>query len=359
MSIQFDANRWSQVKESAREWWAGRLKRPLIQIRIEGQDPQRPAPRHPLQLFTARYPASVTPAEIADVWDYELSKIKYLGDAFPAIWPNFGPGVFAGFMGAHVKPDENTVWFEPVTMKVPAELSFTCDLENPWFHRVRDICRAAQERWQGLVQVGMTDLGGNLDILASFRPSELLLLDLYDHPADVKRLTWEAHEVWWQYFDALNAVLRPPNPGYTAWTPIFSEDPYYMLQCDFSYMIGPDMFDEFVKPELAASCRRMKNAFYHLDGPGELPHLDSLLSIPELKGIQWIPGAGQPDDAHWPEVYRKIRAAGKLIHLHGGIACLDTVADQLGSAEGIVVMDTLPLSRQAEAEAVLKKYGAI
>jgi len=359
MSIGFDATRWSKVKEAARAWWAGRLKRPIIQIRLEGRDPQRPAPRHPFMGSTARYPESVTPEEIVDVWDYELSKTEYLGDAFPNVWPNFGPGIIAGFMGARVKPMEHTVWFEPAAMKPLAELRLACDLENPWFRRVRAICRTAQERWQGLVQVGMTDLGGNLDILSSFRPGESLLLDLYDHPEDVKRVTWQAHEAWWRYFNELNAALRPPNPGYTAWAPIFSEAPYYMLQCDFAYMIGPDMFEEFVKPELAASCRRLENAFYHLDGPGQLPHLDSLLAIPELKGVQWIPGAGQPDASHWPEVYRKIRAAGKRIHLVGGLAQLDAVARQLGSAEGIVIYDTLPISRQAEAEALLRKYGVI
>ena len=108
MSIGFDVTRWSQVKEVAREWWAGRLKRPLIQIRLQGRDPQRPAPRHPLRNFTAQYPASVTAEEIVDVWDYELSKTEYLGDAFPTIWPNFGPGILAGFLGASVKPMEHT-----------------------------------------------------------------------------------------------------------------------------------------------------------------------------------------------------------------------------------------------------------
>lgn len=359
MSIEFDTTRWGQVKEVAREWWAGRLKRPIIQIRLQGRDPQRPAPRHPWYGFAARYPASVTPEEIVDVWDYELSKTEYLGDAFPTIWPNFGPGILAGFMGARVRPAEDTVWFEPAEMKPPANLNFAFDPDNSWFRRVRDICHAAQARWQGLVQVGMTDLGGNLDILASFRPGDALLLDLYDHPEDIKRLTWQAHDAWWRYFNELNAVLRPPNPGYTAWTPIFSESPYYMLQCDFAYMIGPDMFDEFVKPELAASCRRLEHAFYHLDGPGQLCHLDSLLSIAELKGVQWVPGAGQPDASHWPEVYRKIRAAGKLIQVIGSIAELDTVARQLGSAEGIVFFDTLPLSHKAEAEALLRRYDVM
>ena len=32
--------------------------------------------------------------------------------------------------------------------------------------------------------------------------------------------------------------------------PIYSEKPYYPLQCDFSAMISPDMFEEFVLPEL-------------------------------------------------------------------------------------------------------------
>jgi len=357
MSIEFDGTRWSQVKEAAREWWAGRLKRPLIQIRLQDRDPQRPAPRHPFRNFTAQYPESITPEEIVDAWDYALSKTEYLGDAFPTTWPNFGPGIIAGFLGARVKPEEHTVWFEPAEMKPPADLNFTFNPDNSWFRRVHAICSAAQARWQGLVQVGMTDLGGNLDILASFRPGESLLLDLYDHPEDVKRLTWQAHDAWWRYFDELNAALRPLNPGYTAWAPIFSESSYYMLQCDFCYMIGPEMFDEFVKPELAASCRRLEHAFYHLDGPGQLPHLDSLLTITELKGVQWVPGAGQPDESHWPEVYRKIRNAGKLIQLVGGMAQLDAVARQLGSAEGIVVFDTLPMSHKAEAKALLRRYG--
>ena len=53
---------------------------------------------------------------------------------------------------------------------------------------MKAIYRAAVERWQGSVIIGMTDLGGNLDILSTFRPSEKLLLDLYDAPGEVLRL---------------------------------------------------------------------------------------------------------------------------------------------------------------------------
>ncbi|MDA0746552.1 MAG: hypothetical protein O2954_08525 [bacterium] len=132
-----------------------------------------------------------------------------------------------------------------------------------------------------------------------------------------------------------------------------------MLQCDFCYMIGPEMFDEFVKPELAASCRRLTNPFYHLDGPGQLPHLDSLLEIEELKGVQWIPGTGNPDFRFWPEVYRKIRKAGKRIQFAGTMETFETIVAQLGSAEGIVFMGTADMSEEREVMGFLEKYGVI
>ena len=361
MSIEFSPDRWNKIKADARAWWAGELDRPLIQVSLYGRDPGRPEPPIPSHGFTAFYDDTVPAKAIIDRWDYNLACQQFLGDAFPAVWLNFGPGVIAAFLGATLKKSVSTgtVWFQPEQEQEIKDLQFSYNPENRWFRRIHDICRAGLERWQGQAQMGMTDLGGNLDILSSFRPSEKLLLDLYDHPAEVKRLTWEAHACWWRYFEAFNSLLQPVNPGHTAWTPLYSERSYYMLQCDFCYMIGPKMFDEFVKPELQASCRRLGNAFYHLDGPGQLPHLDSLLSIPELKGVQWVPGAGQPDMEHWPEVYRKIRDAGKLIQIWGNFATLDALTEQLGSAKGICLITSDTLAHEKEVLADLRRYGAI
>ena len=357
MPIDFGPDRWASVKNNAQAWWDGKLDRPLIQMRVGGRDPGRADPPLPLRHFTAHYGREITPEAIVDRWDYNLSCTEYLGDAFPTVWPNFGPGVLAVFLGAEMETDERTVWFHPTVEKPVADCRLTLDLDDPVLARIRNVCRAAHDRWEGTVQVGMTDLGGNLDILSTFRPGEQLLLDLYDDPAAVKRVTWEAHEAWWAAFDDLNATLQPANPGYTAWASIFSESSYYMLQCDFCYMIGPDMFDEFVKPELAASCRRLVNPFYHLDGPGQLPHLDSLLSIPELKGIQWVPGAGAPPPGEWPDVYRRIREAGKLAQVLGGMEDFNAVVEQLGSAEGLVYIGGATADRRTEVLEFLERHG--
>ena len=66
-----------------------------------------------------------------------------------------------------------------------------------------------------------------------------------------------------------------------------------MLQCDFSYMISPAMFERFVMPDLAACCDALDHGFYHLDGKGEIRHLEMLLSLERLRGIQWIPATGR------------------------------------------------------------------
>ncbi|NQT21102.1 MAG: hypothetical protein HQ592_15445 [Planctomycetes bacterium] len=361
MPIDFPKSRWEKIREDSRRWWAGELKRPLIQVCLSGADPGRPEPKLPSVPQMSFYDMSVPAENIIDLCDYQLSKERFLGDAFPATFANFGPGVVAAFMGARVQTEAESTWFGPVEEREIADLRFEYDPDNVWLKRVKDVTRAAVERWDGQAMISMTDLGGNLDILSSFRPGEKLLFDLCDHPEAVKKQTWEAHEMWWRYFEEINEVLQPANPGYTAWARIFSTVPSYMLQCDFCYMIGPDMFDEFVRPELQATCKRLGNAFYHLDGPGQLPHLDSLLTIPELKGVQWVPGSGAPGEEHWPEVYRKIRDAGKLIQLFGGIPSLDAVSEQLGSAEGIVAMagGQYDDSTQDEIEEVLKRYDVI
>jgi 5-methyltetrahydrofolate--homocysteine methyltransferase len=132
-----------------------------------------------------------------------------------------------------------------------------------------------------------------------------------------------------------------------------------MLQCDFSYMISPRMFKRFVLPELQATCRRLPRSFYHLDGVGQIPHLDALLSIPELGGVQWVPGDGKPDCGHWPELYQKIHAAGKKTQLIvGGFPAIEAVVAQVGSPRGIQhrVMAE-PVENETAVRANLARFG--
>jgi hypothetical protein len=359
MPIDFSGERWDKVRETYRQWWAGELDRPIIPVELIGRDPGRAMPDVPLLSQATCADLAIPAEDIIDRIDYELSTRVYLGDAFPFFNMDcFGPGIMTAFLGARLDNSSGQVWFFPPSDLPITEIHFEYDPDNVWLNRIKDIYAAGMERWQGQVLIGMTDLGGNLDILSVFRPSERLLLDLYDRPEEVERLTWEAHELWHRFFNELNDVLQPVNPGYSDWSGIYSDRPSYMLQSDFCYMISPSMFDEFVKPELETTCERLPRRFYHLDGIGQLLHLDSLLTIEKLDGVQWVPGDGKPDCAHWPEVYQKIHAAGKKIQIFGGFDVIDAVIEQIGTGGPIQVHVGWNMRTSEEAPEIRKRLEA-
>ncbi len=360
--ISFSQDRWKEIKKNASDWWADKLGRPLIQVRLFGKEPDRSKAKYPYYEFTSFYDSSISPEEIVDAWDYQLCCIEHLGDAFPVVIPNFGPGTVAAYAGANLQNGNGTVWLHPDHEIKLNELDFEYSPENYWFKRTKDLLKAANEYWLGNVQIAMTDLGGNMDVLSTFRPGEQLIFDIMDQPENVQKLIWESHEIWWLYFNELNCIIHPCNPGYSSWARIFSEQPHYMLQCDFSFMIGPDLFERFVKPELVATSKKLENTFYHLDGPGQLKHLDSILEIDSIKGIQWIPGAGQPDMSHWPEVYKKISDAGKKIHIISSLTeepftLIDKISQQTGRVDNIVYHLDGEISQKHQVTELLKKYN--
>lgn len=327
---------WTAVKDAHAKWWDKELDRPLISVQLWGKDPGRPMPKVPSLSQATCADFSIPVEAIVDRMDYDLSCVEYLGDAFPSVsLTAFGPGVTAAFLGAKLDNSSGRVWFHPQKLLPISEIHLEYDPDNVWLRRIKDICKAGVDRWQGQVLIQMPDLGGVMDVLSTFRPSENLLFDLYDEPEEVQRLVGEISDLWMRFYEEINSVLQPVNPGYGDWAGIYCDKPGYVLQSDFAYMIGPEFFDTFVKEDIRKMCRKLDRTMYHLDGVGQLNHLDSLLEIEELDAVQWVPGDGRPSPREWPEVFQKIQAAGKNMQIIEGIAGFDEVAGTLGTAKGL------------------------
>lgn len=310
LNLRFSESDWERIARDWSAWWTGDLSRPLVVLEcIQPEDLRLP---HHAGTFLGNYPLDTPPDEILDIFAPRLEATYYLGDAFPRFWPNFGPGIVAAFAGAHLHPAADTTWFLPGKTGSVTDLSVSCDWQNAWWQRVCEITQAAVERWGKQLAVGFTDLGGNLDILAHLRGAQQLLLDLYDAPEEIDRLVHETTQAWLECYDKLHDLISPAGRGITCWGPCWSSGSGYMLQSDVSYMISPKMFERFAFPDLTACCEKMDYAFYHLDGKGQIPHLDMLLSLPRLRGIQWVPGDGNPPPEHWLPLLKRIRDSGKL-----------------------------------------------
>jgi hypothetical protein len=331
MQIHFTEEDWQRIKRDWSAWWAGDLDRPLLTLEVKEYFPSEPWTH--LTRFGLEKPVD----QILDEIEPELEGTHWLGDAYPKWWVNCGPGVVAAFLGSTPIWRPDTTWFSPLEgIHALEEIQPRFDPTHPWWRRALDYTQLAMERWGDQVVVGTTDLGGNLDILASLRGSQSLLMDLGDAPDEVDRLVKTITSIWLKCYDELNALISKSGRGNACWAPLWSPGQGYMLQSDFSYMISPRMFRRFVMPDITACCDHMDYAFYHLDGNGQLSHLDDLLSLPRLRGIQWVPGDGQPQAEAWPELIKRIRNAGKLVQVTTNAQGAITVKKELGG-KGMVL----------------------
>jgi hypothetical protein len=331
IALRFTDQDWDRIERDWTAWWEGDLKRPMVMIENQVATPEA-ALINLLDwvILPSRFPLDAPVDEVLDQYQKNLESRCYYGDAWPRWWPNFGPGIAAGFLGTDVHVEWNTVWFSPAEETNIEDLSLTYDADNVWWRRVKELTAAAVERWGDQVNVAHTDLGGNLDILASLRTTEGLLFDTIDAPDEVARLVGEITSLWLRYYDELYEVIRAGGRGTTPWAPIWSPGRTYMLQCDFAYMISPQMFERFVMPDLSDCCEALDHGFYHLDGKGQIPHLDMLLSLERLRGIQWIPGDGQPPPEEWLPLLKRIRDGGKLCQLYVTSEGARTIVREIG-----------------------------
>lgn len=304
---------WEQTKKDIAAWWRMESTKPLLSITVPAE-PDTPSRWTGWNL--AHKPVSFE-ENIRD-FEHAYSNYKYPFHAYPQMNINLGPGILAGFLGGEVTIRPETVWFHK---EPPLQLDqdITLDTRCWWYRLVRDMTAMAAERGKGKFITAMTDLGGTMDILSSLRGAEQLLFDMAENPARVREWCVQITDAWLATFRDLQSTIAPHQEGCGGWMGLWAPGTWFPIQCDFANMISPAMFESHVAPDLQRVARELDFTIYHWETPGQFQHLDCLLSIPEIDGIQWNPGPQlePPDSSKWHPIFQKIQAAGKLLVLHG------------------------------------------
>jgi len=205
----------------------------------------------------------------------------------------------------------------------------------------------------------MPDLGGVIDILATFRGTENLLLDLIESPDEVKRAVNEIKVLWHRYYDELLSLMI--EGFYTDWSAILSKKRSYMMQCDFCYMLGPDMFEEFILGELTDTSAFLDRSCYHLDGVGQIPFLTGLIETAKMDLIQWVPGDGPHAKKDWSGLYRTVLDSGKHLQIiyDEDFKAMDKLISHYGTGKHITRNTlTKPSSERENVNKLLSNYGS-
>lgn len=260
----------------------------------------------------------------AERLDIEMRSQVYLADALPVAWPNMGPEIFSAWCGCGYQYGETTTWSTPCVedwQRDGDQAVFRAD--HPLFRKTIEFTRRLIDLGRGDYIVGLTDFHPGGDHLAALRDPQTLAIDLLDQPDAVKAKLATVNREYFSAYDTFYHLLREAGMPISSWIPLIHDQRYYIPSNDFSCMISNEMFCEFFLPGLIDECRFYDRSIYHLDGPGALRHLDTILDIPELDAVQWVCGAGNEGYHRWVNVYQKIQRKKKSLML------IDVTLDEL------------------------------
>ena len=253
---------------------------------------------------------------IVDRYRYFCETHAFLGESFPNLNIDFGPGSLASYLGSEIGFKEDTVWFNKCLDSWDGVPKLTFDPENKWFKKHIQLAKDCQELAGDDFYVDMPDLMENIDMLASLRGAQDILFDLLDEPEKIGERIQEVTDIYYEYYDLFYDIIKDEVGGnaYTVFQ-IWGPGKTVKLQCDFSAMMSPEDFRTYIQPSLREQSEKADNVLYHLDGPAAIKHMDALMEIDGIDALQWTSGDAGPDGTlpDWDVIYDKAIAAGKSI----------------------------------------------
>ena len=199
-------------------------------------------------------------------------------------------------------------------------------------------------------------LEGAADTLAGLYGAESLMMDMLSRPAQVKCALEHLKRLWIEVFNDIQALIAlGGNEGTIGWAGIWAPGTTFPLQEDNSYMVSDAVFREFYLPHIRDIVDAMDYAMWHLDGIASArSHLDTLLSIPKLRAIQWVPDPGREGIREWYAMIRHILSKGKSVEVFANYEEVDDLVANVGTRGLLIGVNNVT---HEQAQRLLAKYS--
>jgi hypothetical protein len=259
-------------------------------------------------------------------------------------------------LGGCPRFDLHTIWFETMNVDVSEPSPFHYRKNDPWVKAYNTLYQmAATLAQKDDFLVGMPCILPANDLLSMLMGTETFLFNLVEHPAWMREtILLGARQQLYQVKEFQDSIRGNHdfwygNPG---WMSLWSPEPFLSTQSDVSCMLSPAMFDEFILPELDLWGEAHGALWYHLDGGNACQHLPRLLSRPYVRVIQYVPAPHeQPNGPGHLELYQKIQAAGRIVHI---LVAKEYVIPLLKSLDPALLMLETTCDSISEGEALLE-----
>ncbi|HCY86971.1 MAG TPA: hypothetical protein DHV36_17705 [Desulfobacteraceae bacterium] len=146
--------------------------------------------------------------------------------------------------------------------------------------------------------------------------SHTLLTALINRKEDVKQRVKEMTRAYLGFYDYFYAYLAERGYGESSsWFQVFCEGTFESVRCDFSLMLSPDMFREFVIPEITQVCNHMDHTLFNMCSVKHARFIDALAGIDSLDGIFWNPEPYLDGIKDFLPALRRIKERGMLLEI--------------------------------------------
>jgi len=318
-------NNMSQYKPDCQEardrmiaWWAGKK---IDRVPAAVSAPLKP-PNPRVASICNEVPAKYTdPETVLANMEYRLEHTFWGGEKFPTHHITFGPIFSLAYLGCEPHFMPHTTWYEPCLQDWSELPNIKFDPNNRWRKLSLEMVRLSAERANGRWLVTRSGHIASLtDLICGLLGNEKTMMAMAEHPEALKAALNRMMPWSCQACDEAYENTRRYQEGCTDWMQSWWAPGHAVTaQCDMSVMISPEMFRDFVVPELENIYNHVDYGIYHLDGPEQIRHLDMMLQIDKLHLIQWVPGHRTSNPVHhadpmnWLDLFRRIQESGKKV----------------------------------------------
>ena len=89
------------------------------------------------------------------------------------------------------------------------------------------------------------------------------------------------------------------------------------VQCDFSVMLSPEMFREFVYPDVKRITSYMDRSVWHHDGEEQFRFIEMIASLPKMRAVQWVFYIKNEHPSEQIQYFKRIKDLG--LSLYAGV----------------------------------------
>ena len=296
---------WASIRRRYAAYWARANRRPVIFAE---------APRDHAQW----YPEERTGREAWFDTEYrvrcnrhDLGQMAFALEGYPLAMPSLGPDLLAGILGWELQYNEASEWVKHRDCSLTDIAGLDFDPQSFYYQKMEEFLTRLTEDARDDYIVGMVDLNTLFDGVAALVGAQNVCYDLVDEPEAVKRALRQHLELFKLVYTRYDAIVRRYQGGSSNWLGVYSDEPWYFLSLDFTVMLSGADYDEFVTPPLREMACFVGRSLYHLDGENAVRHLDRVLALPEITGVQVQATPAAQSVELWLPYLRRIQQAGK------------------------------------------------